>query len=335
MEPWLYAVRHIAHGMTGPALATGGGGFDSHTGGNPGRVFAHNDRYWLRSDSSTLTAWKNIPAGIRRLCAGAAVSRPLDGQSIIFRNSLGQDLLSVDNSGGFIRIRRGATVLETTTTAGGGIYYLELIGECNGAGSYYEVRKDGQVIASATDDTGNADIRFVAFHMPGNAFNSSDSADWYVKEWEDSTTPVPFGPIVSIWQPAAADVGTQEWTPDSGTDNYARIGRRHGEAPTGGNVTSDTLGDIDRYSFAALPSNVNSILAMTYVTFSYAPDGGAPLIRVDAENSTGTDTSVAASQVVGVVGPRTQMFPHFTAPDGGVLTVAKVNDAYAKLIAVA
>jgi hypothetical protein len=335
MEPWLFAVSHIEHNTTGPALTTGGGGFDSFLGGNPGRVTAYGGRHWIRSDSSSLTMIKNIPTGIRRLCVGAMVSRPLDGQSIVFRNSLGQDLLNVDNSSNLIRIRRGATVLETTTTAGNGTYYLELIGECNGAGSYYEVRKDGVVIASATADTGDADIRFVAFHEPANVFNSSDSADFYIKEWEDSTTPAPFGPIVAIWQPVTADVGTPDWTPDSGTDNYARIGRQYNAAPAGGNVTSDTPGDEDRYSFAALPGGVNSIIAMAYVTVSQAPSGGAPLIRVDAENSAGTETSTANSQVVGVAGPRTQMFQHLTAPDGGPLTVSAVNDARAVLVAAA
>jgi hypothetical protein len=324
--PWFLACDHLADGQSN-GLLIGDNALGTATTGTNYTIGTVDGIKGARQNSSSATTWslsfpaqRRIIVGLRWLCGtGVGATSPVIGLRTggTIQLNLTQTALPAT-----LVIRRGTTVLENISDGYTDAVwrYVELVADIHPTEGSYEVWIDGVMVASATGvNTGSADVDGAYGGSGGQIL--ARVTDWYIKEWEDATTPGRYGPLSFNYLPITSDVSNVDWTPDTGTELFSRINDPY---PDAGYVETTTLGALAKFGVTDLPAGVNSIIAVVPVSVSHAPDGGAPQIALGAETTGGT--AMATSRVTGTSSPNTQTFPLTTKPGGGAWTAAAVNE---------
>jgi hypothetical protein len=249
---------------------------------------------------------------------------------IDLQTSAGTSLLALyhNHSTGKLEVRRGATVLATGTATLTDLltYYVEFYALIDDTAGAFEVRVNGiEDMAGAGVNTANTSgscERVVLISIGNNSTNAANVAiatDIYIRE---ASGPSFYGPILLRPLRPTSDVQA-EWTPDTGTDNYARVNETTSDQDTS-YIESDTMGDRDIYELGDLPGGENSIIAVVGVTVAQAASGGAPLVATGI--SDGTNTVIGGGRAIGPQGTyQTQTTVFATAPGGGPWSPGEVN----------
>lgn len=343
MDPFFYDFTHLQTGTT--QLDRIGGDMDyvattSWTNitdmGDGGYSF-----HCAGADVSN-TLRKALPSGIRRTVIGCSIKKDATTTAVEFMSILDVNatrLMSVGwSTSGLLQVYGPSGVLVTLAPviASGVEQYVELIVYVDSTAGTWEVRVDGEVPTDGSGtgiNTGNADIRWGQWHIRSPAGTACDIRRLYLKEWTDDENPDQYGPIVMLYLPLTADVGTPDWTPDTGGDCTARIARRYDSSPAGGYMQTDTAADEATFVFTNTPTGTTSLIAVVPVMVCSAPYGGAPLVRCDLESSDEMDVVEGPLRTMPVAAA-TRLYPIFTAPDLGPLTKAAVDDANLVIVAV-
>lgn len=345
MDPFFYDYQHLADGSAGTAVLSG----DMDYATAPNSTFATYDgrRSIVSTNySASATFKKDVPAGIRRLVAGMYYARGggyYDSTLLAFQNAAGATICSLGYKGtvtggnNSLKVFGPSAELASYGQINDGVLrHFELIVFADATTGYWEVRQNGVTLGSGANAAlASADIRFVQWAQGGNLDGQwCRSRTYYCKEWQDDQTPAPYGPIVMNWLPFTADVGSPDWIPDSGGDCTARIARLYNAAPAGAYIYSDVIGDEAEFVVTDSPVDINSLIAYMPTIICTAPQGGGPLIRADMKKADGS--LVSTGPVRGALPATTgvRMFPIFTAPGGGALTKAAVDDAHTVFISV-
>lgn len=176
-------------------------------------------------------------------------------------------------SDGEIEVRRGTTVLETTTSAGlttGAWYHIEFKVVCaNSPSGSYEVRVGGVNVASDTglDTQAGSNAFHTTFRLTGTSVSDTSAVqfdDLYVCDGSGSVNNDFLGNmrVVTIRPNAVGD--DSDWTPTAG-DNYENVDESVADDDST-YVESDTPGDTDLYDFEDPSSFVTEIKGVMIVT---------------------------------------------------------------------
>jgi len=282
--------------------------------------------------SKTLSGLTLMTVGTRLISTLAFTSRVI----LDLRNASGVLLNLFVNASGLVEVRRGTTVLGTSTTAVLGANtesYVELCVLFDGTSGAFVLQVNGAEEASASAvNTADVAVGTGCTRLDLMGANSTTGhfgyTDLYVRERADIEVPGFLGPIIGHLINPTSDISV-DWTPDSGADNYARV---QTPAATGSYIDSDTVDEVDEYGLASLPAGVNNVLAVSRVSVSEAPDGGAPQISHGIKR--GATEKYGAGLTVGVGGVLTQMTHFDTQPDDSSWSVAAVNELVSLLKAV-
>jgi hypothetical protein len=178
---------------------------------------------------------------------------------------------------------RDARMVGRASAAGSNQYY-ELAVVFDDTDGAFVLRAHGvsgtEEVSASGINNANAAVGAGCVRLDLRGSNSTSASmgytDLYVRERADIESPGFHGPIELRLLDFEADVAT-DWTPDSGTDNYARISGAQREA-LASYIETNTLGDKDRYELGDLPAELNSIIAVIPVAVGLAPSGGAPQV---------------------------------------------------------
>lgn len=240
-------------------------------------------------------------------------------QIFAFRSAAGECLNLNRVASGGIQVRRGTTVLGTTSALTANAWtYIEVAIVLDGSAGSCIINFDGVEVLNITDQpTLNVAGPCTTLRFTGSA-DYAYFTDIYLTDRESF-----WGPIQMRLLHPTSDV-TKEWTRSAGSDNYALVD----EATTNSGtdyVETATLDTEDQYGMGDLPAGVNSIIALVVGTVALAPDGGAPLVahtvEVDATQAVGDGRALSGT------GYRTQLTPFMTAPDTSAWSSAKVDSA--------
>lgn len=154
---------------------------------------------------------------------------------------------------GRVAVYRGSTQLEQTTDQ---VYktdqwhYFELKVVCHDTAGSYEVRVDGITVLSDTniDTRAGGDTRYVRFRM--DEINQYMD-DIYICDTDGTTNNDFLGQVVIEAVFPSADGDSSDWTPASGSDNYAMVDDNPTDDDTS-YVESGTEDDEDLYEYTAL-----------------------------------------------------------------------------------
>jgi hypothetical protein len=207
---------------------------------------------------------------------------------------------------------------ETTTGLSDGVWHyigVEFVRD----GSAGEVRLylDGVLEDSVTGvNTGSNDIELM--QLEAFSTNAVFMDDYYVVSgatW--------LGEQRVEYLPDSADTAQKDWTPDTGSDNYARVN----DVPMDGDgsyVSASTIGDRDLYEIDPLSSTPDSIAAVQVVVAGRKDDVTtrtiAPVLVSGATTDVGDDIGMASGYKVGV-----QLYD--LDPDGSVAWEAAAVNA--------
>jgi len=147
----------------------------------------------------------------------------------------------------------GNTLLATTADpvlAADSWHYLEVKVVCHDTTGSYEVRIDDQVVLSGSnvDTRGSEDTRYALFQLQQH-YQCID--DIYICDIDGTTNDDFLGRVFIEGVLPSADGDSSDWTPASGTDNYAMVD----EVPTDddtSHVESGTEDDTDLYDYGDL-----------------------------------------------------------------------------------
>ena len=161
--------------------------------------------------------------------------------------------IKVRNDGRISAYGGGGSFLETTSApvlALDGWHYIEAKVVCHDTAGSYEVRVDGQTILSGTDvDTrGGGDTRFVRFQF---AKSTQYLDDIYICNIDGTKNNDFLGRVVIEGIFPNADGDSNDWTPASGTDNYAMVDDNPADDDTS-YVESNTADAEDLYAYTNL-----------------------------------------------------------------------------------
>ena len=231
---------------------------------------------------------------------------PTDGTITMQRGGLEQlRLVFIDNAGtGFqIEIRRGATLLATSTTtyAYNAWHYIEWSAIISTTIGEYEVRVNEVQDAGATDLAGTANT----------ANTGVDGADQYHWDWPDTSG----APLVDDWyinndqggvndgfwgdtliKPlrVTANGNQNDWTRNSGAANYEMV---DDVAVSDGSNTieSDTNGQIDLFELSNLGTVTGTILSVQVEISSAMTTSGSRVLRPRLRDTTATPGEAAGT----------------------------------------
>ncbi len=147
----------------------------------------------------------------------------------------------------------GNTLLATTADpvfARNQWHYFEMKVVCHDTTGSYEVRIDGVTVLSGTnvDTRAGADTRFVRFRMD-EYYQYMD--DIYICDTDGTTNNDFLGQILVEAIFPSADGDSSDWTPGSGSDNYAMVDDNPTDDDTS-YVESNIEGDTDLYGYTNL-----------------------------------------------------------------------------------
>jgi hypothetical protein len=231
---------------------------------------------------------------------------------------------------GEVQLRKGATVLEGNVYSFGASvrYFIELSARIAETDGDYTLRILGgpspfQIDASDID-LGAGPVTIVRGGGLGSssALGNGPARSWYgpmyIRERPVGQTGF-LGPLAVTRLDHTSDI-LAEWTPDTGSDNFARAA---GEMSLTGYLDSDTIGDRDEYEVDDLVG-ANSVIAVVRYSLGEAPEGGAPQIQHGLRRDTTED--MGEERTVGIGSPQTQITVFPTQPNGSPWSVAAVNE---------
>lgn len=306
---------------------------------------ANNAGRW-RADGGTFSATAGRYGGGGQLINSSSQNAIMigDAPSTLI---VGQALYIPSTRNGIIKFTSGATVAATLTIAGAsGLFSFHrgdaatLVGSATdagftvntwmwvsckivwhtSAGSVLVKRGSDTVLnLSGVDTLGAASIPDRVGYST-NAVNTNMVVDDVVVC--DTTGPAPFNDIladlrVHTLRPSS-DVGTQQWTRSTGATNYALVDDPN--LLTTDYVSSDVVGNVDRYGISNLPAGV--VPAAVQATLSGNATVGTHDVRlgvhVDADTTLSTMSFTSSS-------PSYKSAILDTAPGGGAWNASKVN----------
>lgn len=206
---------------------------------------------------------KVLPGGpYTDLVVGCAILFGITGKPVSLCLALGNQIgliLGWDNAGRpQIRDQRGAIVAagDETVTAQTWHYYEIRV---TVAGSVSLNLDGAEEIAATGGGTWGAGFDRVILDGSTPLPYTLYYDDLYVANI-DPETPSPLGDVVvtTLWP--IADATYSEWTPDTGTDHYARVDEQVADGDTS-YVKSDTPGDRDTYAFENIPAMAPAVYA--------------------------------------------------------------------------
>ena len=226
--------------------------------------------------------------------------------SIILLRDAGTAQLSVySNTSGNLVVYRGGTIIATSTSSVLSVdvwYYLEFKATINNTTGAYEVRLNGSTVTGLsatgvnTRQTANNyanEIMLSQGNASGNRFD-----DLYVCDSSGSTNNDFLGDVRVDTIMPTADGSATDFTPSTGTDNYAMVDDATPDSDST-YVSSSTVNHTDLYTFADLQSLTGSIFGIQTVLWGRKDDAGvrsvAPAIKTGATTAVGDDFALAAS----------------------------------------
>jgi hypothetical protein len=337
---WMYAFEHLPEGVTGRTWSVGDGAMTTiHSTNTNHQVATIDGRRVIRLQSTvnSVIISKALPGltvmtvGCRIITSGTMTDRVV----LDFMNGSAASLLNLYcNSTGNLEVRRGTTVLATsanTYQGAGSNQYYELAVVFDDTDGAFVLRAHGvsgtEEVSASGINNANAAVGAGCVRLDLRGSNSTSASmgytDLYVRERADIESPGFHGPIELRLLDFEADVAT-DWTPDSGTDNYARISGAQREA-LASYIETNTLGDKDRYELGDLPAELNSIIAVIPVAVGLAPSGGAPQVAMRVH--VGAGSVVGDPRMLGAGVGTIMSEPLLERPGGGGGSRANVNDA--------
>jgi hypothetical protein len=324
---YFYTFDHLPTGTTGRDWAQGDGALEAVNTNSVTQVYAVGHR-WLGGNFNAQPLCRIAVPDLEELVVGFLWRRNDTNDStpapfVELRNVANAMQLNLFRNGTDILVRRGGTTLHTVsgfTFNPDTNYYVELscrIGDTEGD---WVLRINGEELASgSSENTGTGLIRAIQFNVKGATVTRGYFSRIYIRERPEGQDGF-YGPLAFSLLNPTADV-VADWVPDSGVDNYARV---QAPADSGSYVESDTVGDVDEYELADLPSGANSIVAMVRVSVSFAPLGGAPQIEHGFKR--GATEAYGVERTVGVGGGRSQATAFVTQPNGSPWSVAAAEE---------
>jgi len=208
-------------------------------------------------------------------------------------------------------------------------HYIEIhYKPCQGSnGGFATIYVDGSEVADLTSEDvvsatfyTNYGVQLGIYCLGGGQVGSGRYAfdDVYHLEVDGVTHTGPLGPSRVLLLQPNADGGTTDWTPSTGSDNYAMVDNIDWE--TTDYVEADATTEIDKYDLETLGAQdeVHGIMAASVVI---ATDG-TPTVLIGADNGTLDEESIG---VVGTVDEiQAQMF-FDKDPTGSAWNVTTVN----------
>jgi hypothetical protein len=204
-------------------------------------------------------------------------------------------------------------------------YYLEFKATINNSTGSYEVRVNGVNVLSATgvdtQDTANAYANQIMFS--GTTQYSYD--DIYMCDGTGSTNNDFLGDVRVDTIFPTADGSSTDFTPSTGTDNYAMVDDATPDSDST-YVSSSTLNDIDLYTYGDLQSLTGAVYGVQSLIFARKDDAGArsvaPVIKTGATTAVGSDFALGASYTYG-----RQIFETNPANGSTAWTISDVNNS--------
>jgi hypothetical protein len=345
---WFMAFDHLPADSASPAWAMGDGSLSLVDAAS---IQSVDEEHRLRSfvTASPEWAWARSVPDLTRIVVGYRW-RPIgDGSTnssssmplyFLHGASLGINVHREAGAAGSWSLRVGTTVVDSAifTDLANIDYYIEVSAIIDGTNGEVTVKIDGEVVGEYAGDTGSSPVTEVRGggrigRGTSSTFGSSGGAVFssaiYVRERPEGQLGF-YGPLSFRRIDPTSDI-TTDWTPDSGLENFSRVA---GVAATASYVESDTLAATDEYGMDDLPSGVNSIIAVVRYSVSEAPEGGAPQIAQGLKRGTTEKYVTDPERTVGVGGPRTQLTPHLTQPNGSPWSTAAVDEINSLLKAV-
>lgn len=217
-----------------------------------------------------------------------------------------------------VQIRRSTTVLATAVGAASvdGFHYWELKVVVHQSAGSVELRRDNVVVASATGidtfvdsgSTGEIDtVRFAGNTAGATVTNRTIIDDIYI----DSDTFIGSPEIRALFPAADGDVN--DWTPDTGADNFARVDENPPDDDTS-YVETSAAGDVDVYT---MDSITDSGIVHGLISRSYVRNAGVGSVNVrqvarrSAANEVGSDVAIATAY--GIASEIFTVDPHTSA----------------------
>lgn len=200
-------------------------------------------------------------------------------------------------AGGELAVYRGSTLLATSSGANltaDTWHYIEFKFTINNSTGSYAVRLNGNnVLSDSNVDTQNdASLSTVAFFdLLGHSTSDPWFDDLYVCDDSGAANNDFLGDCVVETLFPDADGATNNFTPDSGTNNYSRVDDGATPDDDTSYVSSSTAADKDLYGFAALQTaNITDIYGVQVAVLGRKEDAGNRVVRTVARsNVTETD----------------------------------------------
>jgi len=171
------------------------------------------------------------------------------------------------NASGTIYVKRSSTTLGTSGDSGGEVnvfwddawHYIELKVVIDAVAGSWELRVDGIESASGSGvDTGTpASLIEFAADSPGQFID-----DIYICDGDGAINNDFLGPVFVEGILPNADGNSSEWTPSTGTDNYALIDENPSDLDGTDSVSTTTQNAKDTYGYENLTSSPDQILGV-------------------------------------------------------------------------
>lgn len=268
----------------------------------------------------------SVPAG-DTFCVGFAIRAgslsSLDQPIVTFRSSvsLNQAILS-NNSSGNLKFWRGNMSAQLGSASGHAFsgtdwHYVEVVFTRNASAGAAQVFIDGVlVIDLSAVNTGSASIDIINI-LPGGS-QSCDLDDLYITD-----TAVRVGERRIETLVPTSDASTQ-WTPDTGTDNFARVDETQSDGDTS-YVSTTTPGSADLYGIGSLSETPATIDAVQVTNIARKTDANSHTMRGNIKSgaTVGNGTAKAVPSSYGILADIFEL-----DPDGSVAwDAAAVNAA--------
>ena len=221
--------------------------------------------------------------------------------NLVETNATGTPNVTI-NSSGTLNVRRGATVLLTSTNAisAGVWYHLEWLITVNATTGVTQLKINGVdwIANTGSLNTGSSNSTGIAVRQQVTTTTTSFS-DLFVL---DDTGGAPWNTFlgdckVETLRPTT-EGNTIQWTPSTGTDNAALVDETTPNGDTDYNSDS-TAGNKDTYVFGNLDTTGGSVFAVQTVIVARKDDAGvrqiAPVIRQSTTDYDGTTVTLSST----------------------------------------
>lgn len=294
---WMDSFDHYATAQIGAKYPTNGGS-PAISSGNGRRS---SDCLRLDAAADTITTPNAAPGNTTVVCGAAIELASLGATAELFTvvTTAGAVQMCITvKTDGAIEARRGTsggTLLGTSASTGiisaGAYAYVELKALISTTVGTVEVKVNGTTVLTLTgqNNANNGTNDWTAVKLLGNASIASiDYDDFYVLDGTGSAPLNTFlGDVRVDARMPTADGATTQWTPATGTDNYAMVD----EIPPDGDTTynsTTTVDNIDTFTVQDAPVVGATILAVQQCTYVKKSDSGTTTVAA-VVRSGGTD----------------------------------------------